>query len=148
MNEPFLTARLADFLSWRNGLKGQIEAFRGGHSDHDFFDEEARANLDALLARVRNERITIEFVDEIGRGKSELINALFFSERGKRLLPSGPGRPTLCVTELRHDHDAPSCVRLLPIETRESPSRFAELVADKSLWKTVPFDYDDSDAIM
>jgi len=148
MNEPFLTARLADFLSWRNGLEGQIEALRRVLTYHELFDEEARANLDALLARVRNERITIAFVAEIGRGKSELINALFFSERGKRLLPSGPGRPTLCVTELRYDHDRPPCVRLLPIETRESPSRFAELVADKTLWKTVPFNYDDSDSIV
>lgn len=148
MNEPFLTARLADFLSWRNGLEGQIDALRRALTYHELFDAEASSNLDALLARVRNERLTIAFVAEIGRGKSELINALFFSEGGKRLLPSGPGRPTLCVTELRHDHDWPPCVRLLPIETRESPSRFAELVADKTLWKMIPFNYDDSDSIM
>lgn len=148
MNEPFLTARLADFLSWRNGLERQIELLRRALTYHELFDEEARANLDALLARVRNERLTIAFVAEIGRGKSELINAVFFSERGKRLLPSAPGRPTLCVTELRHDHDWPPCVRLLPIETRESPIRFAELVADKTLWKTIPFNYENSDSIM
>ena len=129
-------------------IEGQIEALRHALSYHELFDEEAKANLDALLARVRNERLTIAFVAEIGRGKSELINALFFSERGKHLLPSGPGRSTLCVTELRHDHDWPPCVRLLPIETRESPSRFAELVADKTLWKTIAFNYDDSDSIM
>jgi hypothetical protein len=148
MNEPFLTARLADFLSWRNGLEGQIEMLRRALTYHELFDEDARANLDALLARVRNERLTIAFVAEIGRGKSELINALFFSERGKRLLPSGPGRPTLCVTELRHNNEWPPGVRLLPIETRESPSRFMELVADKTLWKTIPFEYEDSDSIM
>jgi phage shock protein A len=147
MNEPFLTSRLADFLSWREGLDSQIETMRHALMLHELIDAEAKQQLDTLQARVRDERLTIAFVAEAERGKSELINALFFAERGKRLIPSGPGRTTLCVTELRFDRDLPVGVRLLPIETRESPSRFSELLADATLWKTIPFVYEDSESI-
>ncbi len=147
MSEPFLSSRLSEFLSWRSDLEEQIETLRRMLSHHELFGSDIREKLEGLLARVHNERLTIAFVGEAGRGKSELINALFFNANGGRLLPSGPARSTLCVTELRYDRDWPPCVRLLPIETRESPKRFAELVADESQWKTIPFYPEDSDSM-
>ena len=147
MNESFLSPRLTEFLSWRDALEGQVEAFHRMLVQNDQFDSNIEVKLKELLERVRNQRLTIAFVAEAGRGKSELINALFFSENGARLLPSGPARSTLCVTELRYDRGWPPCVRLLPIETRESPKRFAELIAEESIWKTIAFNPDDSDSM-
>ncbi len=147
MIEPFLTSRLADFLSWRDKLESQIDTVRRAMSLHQALDDDTLGRFDLAMQQVRGERLTIAFVAEAERGKSELINALFFSERGRRMLPSGPGRSTLCVTELRFDRDWPPCMRLLPIETRERPERFSELVADEGLWKVIPFVYEDSDSI-
>lgn len=147
MNEPFLTSRLADFLSWRNGLNRIVHQARNALERLEVLDDNASADLDRLLYRVDSDRLSIAFVSEAERGKSELINALFFSERRRRLLPSGPGRNTLCVTELRHNPDEPVGVRLLPIETRESDATYAELLGDESAWRFVPFVYEEFDSI-
>ncbi|MDX2219794.1 MAG: dynamin family protein [Burkholderiales bacterium] len=147
MNEPFITSRLADFLSWRNALNRIVHQARNTLERLEVLDETASADLDRLLYRVESDRLSIAFVSEAERGKSELINALFFSERRRRLLPSGPGRSTLCVTELRHNPDEPVGIKLLPIETRESDATYAELLGDDSAWRFVPFVYEEFDTI-
>ena len=45
----------------------------------------------------------LAFLAEFSRGKSELINALFFSDFKERLLPSDVGRTTMCPTEIFSD---------------------------------------------
>jgi len=147
MYEHFLTSRLADFVSWRDGLGNSIDQVIGTLTTHALCNDDMTKRLEALRSRVQDERLTVSFVAEAGRGKSELINALFFSERGTRLLPSGPSKTTLCVTEVRYDAEWLPCVRLLPIETRENPGTYADLLAEKSLWKIIPFEADDSDSI-
>lgn len=62
--------------------------------------------------------MTLAFAAEFSRGKTELINSLFFAETGVRLLPSSPGRTTMCPTELFHDEAGGSYIRLLNIESR------------------------------
>jgi hypothetical protein len=74
------------------------------------------------------DKLVIAFVAEFSRGKSELINAIFFADYGKRILPSSAGRTTMCPTELLYDESLPPCIRALPIETRSrhgSTSEFA-----------------------
>ncbi|MBL8523122.1 MAG: dynamin family protein, partial [Betaproteobacteria bacterium] len=98
---PAITERLAELQSWRYGLSGQITRIAEFLRLHDFMTPNMQAALDDALAQVARQRVTIAFVAEMGRGKSELINALFFADLGRRLLPSGPGKGTRCVTELR-----------------------------------------------
>ena len=62
--------------------------------------------------------LSVAFVAEFSRGKSELINAIFFAEYGNRMLPSSAGRTTMCPTELMYDPSLAPSLRLLPIETR------------------------------
>jgi hypothetical protein len=76
-----------------------------------------------------------------------LINGLFFSDLGRRLLPAGLGRTTCCVTELRFDRDMATGIRLLPIETRESPRQFSDLYADAGQWRSVGFSADDAASV-
>jgi Dynamin family len=147
MIEPFLTGRLSDFLSWRTQLQRSIDQVRGELARHGLLEGETALALDQLLERAHKDRLSIAFVSEAERGKSELINALFFSERRRRLLPSGPGRSTLCVTELRHDPDLEPGVRLLPIETREQDTPYEAWLEDLSTWRFVPFMYEDFDSI-
>jgi len=143
---PAITERLAELQSWRHGLSEQIVRVKDFLRLHDFITANMSAALDDALAQVAAQRVTIAFVAEVGRGKSELINALFFSDLGRRFLPSGPGKGNRCVTELRFDRDVKTSVKLLPIETRESPKRFDELVAEEGTWRSILFEADNADS--
>ncbi len=142
-----LSERLASLQSWRYGLDTQITRITHALSEAGFLPADTAQQLASIQARVANERVSIGFVAEYTRGKSELINALFFGDLGRRLLPSGVGRTTRCVTELRFDRNVKTGLRLLPIETRESSLKFSELFDDESQWRTVLFDADNEDSM-
>ena len=142
-----ITERLASLQSWRYGLETQLARAADTLREVGFMTHDAQLQIDELQLRVKLERVTIAFVAEIARGKSELINGLFFYDLGRRLLPAGLGRTTCCVTELRFDRDMATGIRLLPIETRESPRRFSELYADASQWRSVGFEADDAPSV-
>ncbi len=82
----------------------------------------------------------VAFVAEFSRGKSELINAIFFADFGQRLLPSSAGRTTMCPTELLYDASRPPSIRLLPIETRLKDATVAEFKNYADEWVTFPLD--------
>ncbi len=143
---PGITERLAELHSWRTGLATQIERVTDFLGTHHFLTPNLEAALNDARTQAASQRVTVAFIAEVARGKSELINALFFSDLGRRLLPSGPGKGTRCVTELRFDRDVQTSVRLLPVETRESPKRFDEFLKDESVWRTTLFDSDNADS--
>jgi hypothetical protein len=60
----------------------------------------------------------LAFVAEVSRGKSELLNAIFFADTGRRVLPATPGRTTMCPVELQFDAGTAAELALLPIDTR------------------------------
>ena len=146
MTKAAITERLADLQSWRYGLDSQISRVKEFLHTYEFLTPNIEAALREASTLVASERVTITFVAEISRGKSELINALFFADLGRRLLPSGPGKSTRCVTELRFDREVRTGLRLLPIETRESPKRLKELLDDESHWRVIFFDADNPDS--
>ncbi|MCA3002562.1 MAG: dynamin family protein [Burkholderiales bacterium] len=142
-----LTARLAELQSWRYGVTTQIARIADFTRSHGYSDADTEAIFDQLTDKANTARVKIIFVAEAGRGKSELINALFFSDLGRRLLPSGAAQATRCITEVRFDRDESPHLRVLPIESRETPRRFADLYADRSEWQTIPFATDDPESI-
>ena len=131
---------LAELKQWRLALVAALAAFRRWALVSRLIDDQAMTRLAHLERRLAVERLTIAFVAEYSRGKSELINALFFSDLGARLLPSGVGRTTLCPTEILWDPARPPSIRLLPIETRESPRALREFLAELDTWKELPLD--------
>ena len=147
MTKAAITARLADLQSWRYNLESQISRIREFLHAHQFLTANVDAALREASTLIAEERVTITFVAEMGRGKSELINGIFFSDLGRRLLPSGPGKSTRCVTELRFSRDTRTGLKLLPIETRESPRRLTELLKDEAQWRAIFFDADNPDSI-
>src|SRR5262249_24414382 len=82
-----------------------------------------------LAENLQSERLRIALVGEFSRGKTELLNAIFFSNFRQRLLPSAAGRTTMCPTELRYDENIPPSIRLLPIETRKTATTITEYKA-------------------
>lgn len=133
-------ARLAELKGWRDATADALAAFRRWAVVARLLDEQSASRLAHLERRLAAERLTVSFVGEFSRGKSELINALFFADTGTRLLPSGLGRTTLCPVEVRWDPAQPVALRLLPIETRESPQALREFMADAAAWKELPLD--------
>ena len=131
---------LAELKRWRNETSEGLAAFRRWGTVNRIMDEQTAARLAHLERRLLAERLTVAFVAEFSRGKTELINALFFADLGTRLLPSGVGRTTLCPTEIQWDPARPPSIRLLPIGTRESPRALREFIAELDTWKEIPLD--------
>jgi hypothetical protein len=131
--------RLAELKQWRDATAEGLAAFRRWAVVGRLIDEQAAARLAHLERRLAAERLTIAFVAESSRGKGELINALFFAERGARLLPTS-GRPILCPTEIGWDPQRPPSIRLLPIETRDSPRALREYLNEIDTWTHVALD--------
>ncbi len=142
-----ITERLAELKSWRYGVTNQIERVLGFLREHDFASAALESRLAKIRALVERETVTVAFIAEVGRGKSALINALFFSDQLVKLLPSGRGQSTRCVTELRFRADEQTGIRLLPIESRESPRRLDDFDASETDWRTVLFDADNPDSV-
>ena len=82
----------------------------------------------SLRERLGNEKLVVAFVAEFSRGKSELINAIFFADTGRRILPATPGPHDDVPGRARLDA-ATSRPRspLLPIETRLEGLSLGEL---------------------
>jgi hypothetical protein len=131
---------LADLKNWRAGAAKRLADFRRWALVARLIDEQTAARIAHLERRLAIERLTIAFVAEYSRGKSELINALFFADLGTRLLPSGVGRTTLCPTEILWDASRQPSIRLLPIGTRESPKALREYATEPGAWTEVALD--------
>src|SRR6516225_5999674 len=103
------------------------------------------AGISGLLERLHQDKLVVAFVAEFSRGKSELINAIFFADFGQRLLPSSAGRTTMCPTELLYDPTRPPSIRLLPIETRARDGSVAEFKNYADEWVTLGLDLSSPD---
>src|SRR5690606_13877746 len=113
-----ISDRIEAYGRWRSDLLDAVERYRTWLSQSELSDPQLQARLARVMEHLRDDRMTVAFVAEFSRGKSELINAVFFAQYGQRVLPSSAGRTTMCPTELLFDATRPSGIRLLPIETR------------------------------
>ena len=116
--------------------------------DHNITDMRTHHELSNILGALADDRLSVAFVAEFSRGKTEMINTLFFGNYKKRILPSGVGRTTMCPTEILYDPNLPTSVRLLPIESREDDRPIFELKDESKLWIETQFDADDVDSVV
>ncbi|MGE0100237.1 MAG: dynamin family protein [Hydrogenophaga sp.] len=129
---------------WRKQFALRLKLLSEWLTDHDLMESGVRERLDQLHAQVKNDKITVAFVAEFSRGKSELINAVFFAGYGRRIMPASAGRTTMCPTELGYDAEIPPCLRLLPIETRLQPQSLLDWRNAPDKWERVDLDVTDS----
>lgn len=134
--------------SWRQALDKQVGALGRALKEHDLIDDGDATQLAALRERLSSEKLTLAFVAEFSRGKSELINAIFFSDAGRRVLPATPGRTTMCPVELRHEPNQAPRLALLPIETRLRGLSLAELRPRDEHWQILPLDPADPQSLV
>ncbi len=143
MNSP-LVSSLDNLTAWRRSLDRQFAALARFLGEHELNDTADAAGLAMLQQRLRTDQLLVAFVAEFSRGKSELINAIFFADSGRRVLPATPGRTTMCPVELAYDADEPVQLSLLPIETRLQGLALAELRGRADTWARIPLQVNDA----
>ena len=129
--------------AWRREFALRLKLLAEWMKDHDLLDAAVEERLQRLESQVRSDKVMVAFVAEFSRGKSELINAIFFAGYGRRIMPASAGRTTMCPTELGYDADVPPCLRLLPIETRLQTQALMEWRAVPEKWTRIDLDVND-----
>ena len=148
MAENKLAHQFAAYSEWRKALVDSICDYRSWLNEQELNDAQIDQRITNLLERLREDKLNVAFVAEFSRGKSELINAIFFADYGQRLLPSSAGRTTMCPTELLYDPAKPTAISMLPIDTRSSDATTTEYKRYPDEWHTVPFNVDNSDSMI
>jgi len=139
-----LSQQVEAYHGWKKELIRQIGRYRLWLQDNNLFSDDVSSRIRHGLELLIEDELTIAFVGEYSRGKTELINALFFSEYGQRMLPSQAGRTTMCPTELFFDRTSNSnYLLLLPIETRTGELSLQQLRKQPERW--VKHDLDERD---
>lgn len=148
MAENKLAHQFTAYSEWRKALVDSICDYRSWLNEQELNDAQIDQRITNLLERLREDKLNVAFVAEFSRGKSELINAIFFADYGQRLLPSSAGRTTMCPTELLYDPSKPTSIMMLPIDTRASDATTSEYKRYPDEWHTVVFDVDDNDSMV
>ena len=137
-----------DTLSaWRMSLSHKLDGLAGYLVDQDLANASTQEHIKTLRERLSTEKLVVAFVAEFSRGKSELINAIFFADAGKRVLPATPGRTTMCPVELGFDMGSDPGLALLPIETRLESQSLVELRERPAAWRQLPLNVDDGESL-
>ena len=145
MNHSILSSEFEQYSAWRDAVSARISGMRDWLGAQAISDAESDLRLKQLLDRLHEDTLNVAFVAEFSRGKSELINAIFFSDYKQRVLPTSAGRTTMCPTELFYDATRRPSLRLLPIHTRAQMGTIADFKNEESEWQEVPLNIDSAD---
>lgn len=143
-----LVQKFQEYSDWRSGVMTALERYRAWTGVADLSDAASDQRFSRLQSRLVDDKMSIAFVAEFSRGKSELINAIFFADYGQRILPSSAGRTTMCPTELLYDETFPPSIRLLPIETRAQSLSTSDFKEHKHVWTVLPLDISSGDGML
>ncbi len=148
MTNGNLVAHFEAYSAWRGGLSDNIGAYRNWLNEQELNDAQTDLRIQHILDRLRDDKLNVAFVAEFSRGKSELINAIFFAGYGLRLLPSSAGRTTMCPTELMYEEGREPSIQLLPIETRATDTTTTEYKRYVDEWQVFPLDISSAEGML
>ena len=131
------------YNTWRTGVARSVHEYHDWLEKTNQLDVQQSIRFYDLLETLNNGRLLLAFLAEFSRGKSELINALFFSSFKERLLPSDVGRTTMCPTELFHDPNEEPYLKLLSVETRYRDESISQLKNMPVEWSKIRLNIDD-----
>ncbi|MDR2991889.1 MAG: dynamin family protein [Burkholderiaceae bacterium] len=134
--------------AWRHDRVARLKALIDWLTERGLADAGARERGLRLLEQIKSDKVMVAFVAEFSRGKSELINAMFFAGYGRRIMPANAGRTTMCPIELGYDAAVPPCLRLLPIETCLQPQTLMEWRMAPEKWTHVDLDVGDCEQLV
>ncbi len=145
-NQDHFRDQMRAYDLWKAEVVQAIQEYRKWLDERRMGSPEVDLRIHDAQDNLRSDRLVIAFVAEFSRGKTELINAIFFSDYQRRLLPSEAGRTTMCPTELFYDQQADEAyIRLLPIETRLEELSIADLKDQPERWSSIPLDVNSPD---
>lgn len=144
---PTFASHLDALGQWRAATDAKLAALARFAREHDLLDDSSAEWFEAMRHRLSGEKLMVAFVAEFSRGKSELINAIFFSDKGRRMMPASAGRTTMCPVELGYDAHDPIGLTLLPIETRLQPASLSELRTQPQVWTMIELDLSNPDGM-
>ena len=130
-----LEAKVNQYQEWRSSLSKTISDYRDWLAKSEHTDAIQELRLYDVLEMLKRDQLVMAFLAEFSRGKTETINALFFADFNQRLLPSEPGRTTMCPTEIFWDGREEPCIKLLPISTRASDDSLTYLKTTPNAWQ-------------
>ena len=148
MVESKLANQFAAYSQWRTAIMDTIGDYRNWVTENQLSDPQIEQRIVHLLDKLREDKLNVAFVAEFSRGKSELINAIFFADYKQRLLPSSAGRTTMCPTELLYDKSKPTSLQLLPIDTRSNDMTTTEFKRFPDEWTVVEFDVNNNESMI
>ncbi|RZI77423.1 MAG: dynamin family protein [Variovorax sp.] len=131
--------------AWRRNFAHRLKWLAGWLNENELLDQAVAERLRDLETQMRTSKVMVAFVAEFSRGKSELINAIFFAGYGRRIMPASAGRTTMCPTELGYDAGTAPSLRLLPIETRLEPHSLSHWRDERARWTELQIDVNDAE---
>jgi len=166
MNTSPIVSGLDTLHQWRQQLILALQDIAGLTADLDLLPSGTMLKMETLARDVQRTALRVAFVGEFSRGKTELINALFFadgaptaqpdlSRKGSRLLPSSSGQTTMCPVEIqgctrqgphpaRDGRHWANSIQLLPIASRTLDVPIERLKNAKSAWQRFSLPLDDA----
>lgn len=133
---------------WRQSSLKQLAQTEVWLKDNQLVSDQVSSLINDMRARLLATQLKVAFVAEYSRGKSELINAIFFASGGRRIMPASVGRTTMCPVEIGYDEALPPCIRLLPLETRLQDVSLTELRYEHpDAWVQEPLDVDNPEQL-
>ncbi|MEQ1600980.1 MAG: dynamin family protein [Methylophilaceae bacterium] len=147
MAENQIAHQFTAYAQWRKALFDSISEYQHWLTEQELIDSQIEKHIQHILEKLRDDKLNVAFVAEFSRGKSELINAIFFADYGQRMLPSSAGRTTMCPTELLYDAALPTSLRLLPIETRLLDATTSEYKRRPEEWTIFEFNIKDNETM-
>ncbi|MEL5848932.1 MAG: dynamin family protein [Candidatus Igneacidithiobacillus chanchocoensis] len=130
---PVLQATAA-FTEWTTRVIGVLEDLARQASEQGLMPSGTILEVESLAHELAQTHPRLTLFGEGSRGKSELINALFFAPLGRRLLPVSAGQTTLCPIELRAGEGDELALHLLPVHTRASREQLERSKLPAELW--------------
>ena len=132
-----IQTKIGVYQVWRENLVKTITSYRDWLIQTGTNQAIQELRIYDILDMLKKDHLVMAFVAEFSRGKTETINALFFADLNLRLLPSEPGRATMCPTEILWDEREASCIKLLPIETRVNDDTLNYLKTIPNVWQKI-----------
>ena len=140
-------AQWAEHGAWRREFSFLLRLFSRWLKDNALQDAAVQDRLQRLESRVYSSRVMVAFVAEFSRGKSEMVNAIFFADYGRRIMPASAGRTTMCPTEIGYEPDLAPTLRLLPIQTRLQPQALRDWRQTPEAWTVFELDVNNAEQL-
>ena len=102
VNEQNLNKEIIEYSEWRLELSDATQQMSSFLKENNITDLRTHHQFESTLGMLADDNLSVAFVAEFSRGKSEMINTIFFGNYKKRVLPSGTGRTTMCPVSYTH----------------------------------------------